>query len=322
MSDTAASSNGETRARDTSFGIAAILIWSCNIAISRSLAEKLGAITAASCMLLAGGLVGCAWEGLVRRRMRSMLRLPRVYLLACGSTFVAYMACLYLAIGLASSRQQTLEVGMLNYLWPALTLVLAVPLLGMRVRWTFPVGVALAFAGGTIVPLRPGQGSISCLFDNLKAHPWPYVLAVAAAVLWALYSNFSRRFAGASKDGAVPLFVVASGVALSVLRLFVHESSHWSLQGAAELSFMAVLPTLLAYSFWDRAMRRGNVTLVAALSYLIPVSSTLLSSVYLQVPVEWNVWAACAMIVAGACLCRLGARGVGHGGGRLAGGRA
>ena len=303
MSDRGDARAGQGHARDTALGVVAILIWSSNIAVSRSVAEKLGAITAASCMLIAGGVLGCAWEGLGRGRLRSMLTLPRAYLLSCGSTFVAYMACLYLAIGMARSRQQTLEVGMLNYLWPALTLVFSVPLLGVRVRWAFGLGVSLALAGGTIAPLRPGEWSAAAMLGNVVNDPWPYSLALAAAVLWALYSNFSRRYGDPARGGAVPLFVVASGVALAMIRPFVHETSTWSIHAIAELAFMAVFPTLLAYSLWDRAVRRGNVTLIAALSYLIPVLATLLGSLYLQVPVGWNVWAACAMIVAGAVVC-------------------
>jgi drug/metabolite transporter (DMT)-like permease len=308
MADTTQPARGDSTARDTAFGLLAILIWSTNIAVARSLSEKLGAITAGACMMTIGGVLGCVWELAVRRRMRSMLRLPRAYLLSCGTTFVGYMACLYLAIGMAQSRQQTLEVAMLNYLWPALTLVFSLPILGVRVRWWFGGGIALALAGGTVAPLQPGEWTAAVLLGSLRGNPWPYALAVVAAVLWALYSNFSRRYAGEQGGGAVPLFVAASGVVLAVTRLFVHEASHWSATALAELAFMSVLPTLVAYSLWDRAMRRGNVTLVAALSYLIPVLSTLLSSLYLRIPVGWNVWAACAMILAGAGLCKLGTR--------------
>jgi len=294
----------EGRTADTALGVVAIVIWSSNIAISRSLAEKVGSITAASCMMIAGGLLGCAWEGRERGRMRSMLGLPRAYLLSCGSTFVAYMACLFLAIGMARTRQQTLEVGMLNYLWPALTLVFSVPLLKVRVRRVFWLGVLLALAGGTLAPLQPGTWSPAAMLGSLSSHPGPYVFALAAAVSWALYSNFSRRFGDPARGGAVPLFVLASGLVLALMRPLVDESSTWSVRAIAELAFMALLPTLIAYSLWDRAVRRGHVTLIAALSYLIPVLSTLLSSLYLQVTVGWNLWVACAMIVSGAVVCQ------------------
>jgi len=68
---------------------------------------------------------------------------------------------------------------------------------------------------------------------------------------------------------------------------------------------MAVFPVMLAYAFWDRAMRRDNVTLVAAASYLAPLLSTALSVMYLRVALGWNLWLACGLIVAGAALAQV-----------------
>jgi drug/metabolite transporter (DMT)-like permease len=285
-------------------GAAAILIWSSNIAVSRSLAERVGAVTAGAAMFLLGGALGCLYAG-ARGRLRPMLRLPRSYLLGCGAMFVAYMLCLYLAIRLAATRQQTLEVAILNYLWPGLTLLFAIPLLGTRVRAFFPLGLALGFAGAALAPLQPGEYSLRALGHGLAANPWPYLLATAAAVLWAAYSACSRRWAGAAGGGAVPLFALAAGLALAALRPVLPEAAVWSKAALGELVFMALLPALIAYALWDRAMRRGNVTLVAALAYLIPVLSTGLSSLYLEVRVGWNLWLAAGLIVAGGALCEL-----------------
>lgn len=285
-------------------GIGAILVWSCTIAVSRSLAEQVGSLTAAACTFLIGGVLGCLYAAFVQRRFTAMFRLPLIYLGGCGAIFVGYMACLYLAIGLASSRGQALEVGLLNYLWPALTLLLAIPILRVRVRPTFALGVILALAGGMLAPIRASQYSAATLLVGVRANPWPYALGLAAAVLWALYSDLSRRWASDAEGGAVPLFALASGIVLAAMRPWFHEPSHWSSRTWAEILFMAVFPAVLAYSFWDRAMRRGNVTLLAALSYLIPVLSTFISGLYLDVHVGWSLWGACGMIAVGALVCQ------------------
>jgi drug/metabolite transporter (DMT)-like permease len=44
--------------------------------------------------------------------------------------------------------------------------------------------------------------------------------------------------------------------------------------------------------------------LVAALSYFTPLLSTLISSAYLRVALGWNVWVACALVIAGAFVCQ------------------
>jgi len=286
----------------TTMGVVAIVLWSCTVAVARELSETVGTTTASAIMLLGGGLVGCGHAAL-RHRLGAILALPSRYLLGCGGLFVTYMVCLYLAIGLASSRQQAIEVGIINYLWPGLTLLFAVPLLGTRVRWTFAPGVVLAFGGAALAPLRPGEYSLGALGQSLLANPLPYVLALTAAVSWALYSVLSRRLAAEQPTGAVPIFAVAAGLVLAGLRLVLHEQSHFGVRAAVELGFMALFPVLLAYGLWDRAMRRGNVTLVAALSYFAPLLSTVVSLLYLEVKPSPTLWPACALVIAGALVC-------------------
>jgi drug/metabolite transporter (DMT)-like permease len=99
-------------------------------------------------------------------------------------------------------------------------------------------------------------------------------------------------------------------VVLGALALLLpeREPAHWSAQAVGELAFMAVLTVLVAYSFWDAAMRRGNATLVAAASYAIPLISTGLTCLYLSVSPGPTLWLACALVIAGASLCHLSVR--------------
>ena len=46
--------------------------------------------------------------------------------------FVSYEICLALSVGLAGSRQQAIEVGMVNYLWPSLTILFAILFNGQK----------------------------------------------------------------------------------------------------------------------------------------------------------------------------------------------
>jgi drug/metabolite transporter (DMT)-like permease len=288
----------------TALGLMAILFWSATFAVSRSLAEEVGVLTAGAAMCLGGGVLGCLYIALVQRRAAAIFRLPLAYLLGCGGLLVASMVCLFLSIGLAASRQQTVEVGIINYLWPGLTLAFAIPILRARVRWSFFAGLAMAAAGAALAPIRMGEYSPAAMLENLRTHPLPYALALVGAVVWALYSTLSRRWGAGAEGGAVPLFTLAAGLVLAAIRPAFDEPCAWSWRAGAELAFMAVFPVMLAYAFWDRAMRRGNVTLVAAFSYLTPLLSTALSALYLRVALGWNLWLACGLIVAGAALAQ------------------
>jgi drug/metabolite transporter (DMT)-like permease len=307
MSDAASASapadSPRSRRWATAGGIVAVLLWASTVALARSLAESLGAMTAAAVAYGAGGLVGCAYLA-ATGRLRQALAMPRLYLWGCGAVFVAYIVCIYMAVGLAAGRQQAVEVGIINYLWPALTTVLAVPILHVRVRATLVPGVLMGLAGAVLAPLRPDGYSAGALTENLRQHPAPYVLALVAAVLWGLYSNLSRRWAARAAGDAVPLFVLATGVVLACVRLVRPEESHWTGRAVAEVALVALFPTLIAYALWDVGVRRGNYAVVTSFAYLTPVLSTIVSALYLGVAVGWNVWAACALVVAGAVVCR------------------
>ena len=291
------------KSRGTAQGILALLFWGSTIAFSRSLAEKLGTLTAASYIFLLAGGLSCTYL-IVSRRLRGIVHLSRAYLCGCGALFIVYMTSLYVAIGTATSRLQVLEVGLVNYLWPSLTLVMAVPILRSRARATLIPGCILAFGGVLLAAAQSGE-SWQVFAANLESNWPPYLLAFVAAVSWALYSNLTRRWAREAESGAVPLFLLASGLTLAVLRLIFPETTQWTNQTMLELAYMAVFPTILAYAFWDTAMRRGNMILVASLSYLTPLLSIIIGSMYLGVGTGWYLWAGCLVVIAGSLVCKL-----------------
>ena len=239
-----------------------------------------------------------------RRRLQAILQTPLKYLFGCGALFIVYIACIYLAIGTATNRLQVLEVGLLNYLWPSLTLVLAVPVLARKAHYTLIPGCLLGFGGILLASVQSGE-SWEVFVGNFGANWFPYVLAFVAAMCWALYSNLTHRWAKEAETGAVPLFLLASGFVLAVLRLLVTERTEWTTQTGLELAYMAVFPTIIAYAFWDNAMRRGNMILVTSLSYLTPLLSIIISSVYLGVEAGAYLWVGCLLVIAGSLTCKM-----------------
>jgi drug/metabolite transporter (DMT)-like permease len=284
-------------------GCLALLFWGSTIAFSRGLTEKLGVVTAAALVFLLSGTASCLHVLLSPKRRQALGRLPPGYWLGCGSLFVVYMVTLYLAIGLARGRQQVIEVGLLNYLWPSLTLVFSLPILGKRARWSLWPGMVLAGLGVVLAMLQGESWTRESLVANLDENLAPYLLALVAAVSWALYSNCSRPLSGGHEGSGVPVFLLTTGLVLAAFRVFRPEESDWSQNAWLELAYVAVVPTLLAYIFWERAMRRGHVVFVASVSYGTPLLSTLISCLYLEVPMGPWLWVACVLIVVGALVC-------------------
>lgn len=288
--------------RATGAGFAAILLWSLSIALVRSLSEQLGVVTGAAMVYGVAGGVALVRLALNGRRRRQITRLPRLYLVVCGALFTGYMLLLYFAIDLAADRQQVLEVGLLNYLWPAFTLLFSVVLLKKRARaiWMLP-GTLMALGGIWVVLAQGRDLSWASFVSNLMQNPLAYSLGFGAAVFWALYSVLTRRWAGTQVTGAVDVFLPATAAILLILCIVVDEPRAWDAKSSIEAVFFG-LATLIAYGCWDYAMRRGNVVLVAASSYLTPLFSTIVSSLYLSVAPASSLWLGCGLLIAGSLL--------------------
>jgi len=269
--------------------------------VARSLAERLGARTAVAAVYLTSAALIAAAAWVRRQPLLDLRAQPRAYLLGCGSLFVFYTFALYQALGLAADRVQVLELGMLNYTWPTLTVVFSTVLLRRRAAWLLWPGTLLSLGGVFLVLSHQERLSWRLTRANLAANPLAYGLALGAGVSWALYSTLTRRWAAPGARGAVFAFVAATGVLMLAVRLFAAEASVWSWQATGELLFLGS-STAAAYACWEVAMRRADVTLVATISYLTPLLSTLASCAYLRVMPGARLWFGCGTLVVGSLL--------------------
>ena len=290
-------------------GVLAILFWSTTVAFSRQVTGALGTWTGSALIYTSAGALAIALAALTPGRIQAMLRLPRKYLFGCGGLFTLYMVCLYLAIGAAATPAQVVVVGLINYLWPGLSLAFSVPLLRKKARPFLPVGILTALAGIILASWQPGANLGSSLGSSLGGSLLAgtgaqYLLALVAAVSWGLYSVLSRVWAGDHSEGAVPFFLLTSGLALALGRVFHPETSTWSLPVALTLIYMIIFPAMLAYSFWESAMRRGRIILVAALSNFTPLISTVISVTVLKAPAPAALWLGALLVFAGAAISK------------------
>lgn len=287
--------------RNTILGLSAILLWSATVAVARSIAERIGPVTAGAAVYLTAGVLLGGDLFLKERSFTNLKRLPRKYVIGCGALFVLYTITLFLALGLAANRRQTIEVGLLNYLWPALTILFSLVILGQRASLALIPGTGVALGGVFLVLMQDTSVSWSSLVMNVLSNPGAYGLGALAGIAWALYSNLTRRWGEPNSRGAVLLFTLSTGLAFWLIRLFRPEGGTWGIRVVAEVAFLA-LATALAYVFWDIAMREGDMVLVASCSYLTPFFSTVVSCIYLSLWPSLNLWLGCLFIIAGSFL--------------------
>jgi len=271
------------------------------VALARSISEQLGPMTAAAGVYSVSGSIALIRLLCSREKRQQISQVPRKYLIGCGIPFLSYMIALFLAIGLATSHQQVLEVGLLNYLWPTLTILLSLIILKRKATlWLVP-GTLLALAGIFLVLTQGAHVSLRSILGNVASNPAAYALGLVAAVSWAVYSNFTRRWARDSAQGMVDLFLPITAIVLIVIALLSESTHTWNVRVLLEVGFLGTV-TYVAYWSWDTSMRTGNFVLVTAASYLTPFFSTVVSSLYLHVAPTANLWIGCGVLVLGSLL--------------------
>ncbi len=262
----------------------------------RSVSEALGPTGGAALIYSITALLLCLTRGLPDPRV-----LPPRYLLVGGGLFVGYEICLALAIGLAHDRTQSLELGMINYLWPSLTIVLAIPFNQQRFRhWLWP-GLLLSLCGIVWVMKGTHDSVATQMALNMAHNPLAYLLALAAALAWALYNNVTRRYACGSNG--VSLFFIVTALARWLKFVFgtQQETMHVSAAALAQVLFVGA-STAVAYSAWNDGIQQGNLPLLATASCFTPVLSALLATLWLGLTPPASFWQGVALITAGSLI--------------------
>lgn len=284
----------------TVLGFIAILCFSSGIACSRSLSETIGTIHANSIALIVSGLLAYIYESLRIKKFLVVSDYNVRYLMVGGLLFIASQVPFWLAVGLAATREQTIVVGLINYLWCGLSVVLSVPILSKKSRWCLIPGCIIAFIGVILASVSTHNG----FSTSLNGRIFPYILAGIGAISWSLYSNLCRKWDKEIIHSGVPFFLLASGIVLASCGFIVQEKPSWSIQIIPELLYMVLVPVFFAYIFWDIGIRKGNHALILTLSYFIPILSTGLSCVYLHVIPTSSVWLGVFLVFVGAMICK------------------
>jgi drug/metabolite transporter (DMT)-like permease len=104
----------------------------------------------------------------ITRRPPPLGRFSPRYLLVAGGLLVFYEAAVGLSLGLAANAAETIQIGVVNYLWPTLTVLLSVILArGRGVGRQVVPGMLL----GTVGIARVVGGS--CGRSRSSSAPWP-----------------------------------------------------------------------------------------------------------------------------------------------------
>lgn len=280
----------------TLFGIAAIVLWGSLMALTRRVAEEFSPIGGAALIYTVSTLFLLITMGIPRLKTGSTR-----YVLIGGSLFVSYEICLALALGMANDRLQAIEISVINYLWPALTVLIAVVISKRPTHFGVYPSIALAFLGVAWTIIAEQGLSLSDFTARIASNPPVYMMALLGAFIWAIYCNVTQRLA--QGQNAVVLFFAATTAVLWIQYVFSNEPAlDFSLSNVTILLLTGVVMGS-GYALWNLAILRGNMLLLATLSYFTPVISTLFSSIILGVVLGLSFWQGVAMVTLGSLIC-------------------
>ncbi|MEX9905909.1 aromatic amino acid DMT transporter YddG [Providencia rettgeri] len=285
----------------TLYGVISILLWSTMVGLIRSVSENFGPVGGAALVYTVGSLVLVLVMGIPK-----ITKYPKRYLLWGTVLFVSYEICFVLALGLANNRQQAIELGMVNYLWPSFTIALAVFFNRQRFTLLLGLGLVLAFMGLIWVISGNQPLSVQTILANIQSNPLCYFLAFIGAIVWSFYSNVTKRISG-GHNGMV-LFFIMTSIGLWILYFFSTPTAFIINSESLLLLLVASIATGGANALWTFAVIKGNVAFLGMLSYFTPVISTAFASMLLSTALTLSFWQGVLMVTMGSVICFLATR--------------
>lgn len=285
-----------TTTKATAVGLMAPVLWGMSVGLVRTVTVEAG---------IAGGV--CLMNLIAATLLMFVFGFPKFSdypkkYLAFGLTAALLCElCFPISMGLCQTSRETIEVGMVNYAWPCLTVLFAILFNGQASRWWVVIGLVVAFTGMAMVLSGDGGLNPGEIAANVGKNPAPYILAFTGAVAWATYCSITRGI-GIKKNPVVLIFLGNT---------LVYGTPY--LCGFGErfvFSFDAVKACLIAgcvmasgYAVWNVGIISGRMTILAIASYFTPVLSCLFASMYLIQPLTLSFFKGVGLVVAGSLVC-------------------
>jgi drug/metabolite transporter (DMT)-like permease len=284
----------------------AILLWSCVIALLRNNAELIGPIGGAAMVYSLSAVMLMVGLGLPKLKNYSVK-----YLVIGGGLFACYEVFFSLALGIANDRIQTIEMGVINYLWPSFTVLFAVLVkkhLNKTIitrkkstSWLIYLSIGLAFFGVAWSILGDQGFSIASLSVNIASNPVAYFFAFSGAIIWGIYCNVTKYLSNGKN--AITLFFIFTAVALWIEYAFSNEPAmQFSTQSVISL-FITSAVMASGYALWNIAIIGGNMVFLATLSYFTPILSSFTSTLILGVALGHTFWQGVIFVTIGSLMC-------------------
>lgn len=252
------------------YGIVAVLLWASAFAVIRyGLLHGLSPLTIAAYRLFLASIFFAIYLIILRKRIPPLKDLWQIAVLAFFG-FFCYNALLNLA-------EQTLDAGTASFIiaqTPIFCSIIAVIFLNEKMKRIAILGYLLSITGIAMMLFKNGLTHIRTadIFILLAAFSQS-IYFVAQKPLLLKYSPI--EITAYCQIIACLWFVLLTPQAFTQ-SFFSTSTPYWV------IVYLALGPSLIAYSLWAKAISQNNVTTVTSLLFILPFCSSLVALVLLQ----------------------------------------
>lgn len=276
-------------------GMLAPLCWGTTVGLVRTITEQFGLSAGltflyAFIVIMLLGVLGVPKLG----------QFPKKYLLF-GLPWANLCSILFcVSMYMCQNERQTVEVGMVNYMWPCLVVLFAVIINHQKARWWLTPALLISVWGIMIVTGGEQGADFKGMLHNIGQNPYCYLLAFLGAVSWGIYSNLTRRFAAGANPTILIFFID-----------FLIFGSLWlcgwgCISGVNTFGWLSVAIGAVAlgggYAAWNYGIAKGNITILAVSSYFTPVLSCIFASIWIGATLSFNLIVGVGILVLGSIL--------------------
>ena len=284
----------------TLIGFSAILQWSSIVGLLKKVSANIGADLAVLFMYSLSAVLLFALF-----RIPNLKQIPRKYLFGATALFVVYEICFSYAIALAQNAQQAIQISLVNYLWPSMTILMLILFKELKFNKWVILGLGISLAGVFYIQTGNGAIDLATVISHMQSNPLSYGLAFVGASLWSLYCVMTKKYS--QGHNPISLFFIATSLVLWLKMLVLHPEQfvHIVQIDATTLMYMLMVSTVtgLGYAAWNIGINRGNITMLVTLSYFSPIFSSIMSMWILQTPLSKTFWLGAIMVTLGSFVC-------------------
>jgi drug/metabolite transporter (DMT)-like permease len=280
--------------------VAANLFWAGNIVLGRGLVGQVPPVTLSWCRWFGAFVVaiGFAWPRL-RADAPVMLRHWKMMLLLSATGIASYNTMAYLGL----TGTTALNVLLLQSATPLIIILWAFALFRETPSLRQAAGVMLSLFGVAVIA---GRGSAELLW-HLRLNPGD-LWVLAALAIYAFYCVMLRK-----RPAVHPLsfLVAAMGIGSCMILPFMlweiasGASIHGGLPSWIGIAYTAVLPSFVAYLFFNRGVELVGAGAAGQSMHLMPLFGSVLAVLFLHERFQPYHVAGMAMICGGIVLASL-----------------